>query len=325
MKPFASLIKNYQTQISITIILLIILGIFTILSPRTFLSPNIYIAYMSIVPFAAIIALSLTLVIVSGEIDLSFPSLMLFSGFIFSQVFSSTGSVYLALGLALLSGSMLGLINGIIVVFVGVPSIIATIGTQFFWNGFTMVASSGLAVSLVPLRDTSLHTLFVGRLNNVFPMQALWAVLVAVFLWIILNRHKIGDNIRFIGDNINTARMMGLPIRFTKMLCFVQLGFFSALSSVMVCLEMANWWPTQGEGYLLPVFAAIFVGGTSVFGGTGTIYGTFIGAIIIGIIEAGIISSGFSGFWTRMVYGTIVILSVSFYAYSSRVSSKITY
>ncbi len=92
------------------------------------------------------------------------------------------------------------------------------------------------------------------------------------------------------------------------------MGTLSALVSVMVCLEMANWWPTQGEGYLLLVFAAIFIGGTSVFGGKGTVFGTLIGAIIIGIIEAGIISAGLSGFWTRLVHGFIIVASVSVYA-----------
>jgi simple sugar transport system permease protein len=88
----------------------------------------------------------------------------------------------------------------------------------------------------------------------------------------------------------------------------------SALASVMICLEMANWWPTQGEGYLLLVFAAIFLGGTSVFGGQGTIFGTVIGSIIIGILEAGIISSGLSGYWTRLSHGLVIVISVSVYA-----------
>ena len=88
----------------------------------------------------------------------------------------------------------------------------------------------------------------------------------------------------------------------------------SGLTSVMICLEMANWWPTQGEGYLLVVFAAIFLGGTSVFGGQGTIFGTIIGSIIIGILEAGIISSGLSGYWTRIAHGLVIVTSVSIYA-----------
>ena len=96
----------------------------------------------------------------------------------------------------------------------------------------------------------------------------------------------------------------------------------TGLSGAMVCMEMASWWPTQGEGYMLLVFAAVFVGGTSVFGGQGTIYGTLVGAIIIGMIEAGIISSGLSGLWTRMVYGIVIIVSVSAHAFLTKYAKK---
>lgn len=85
----------------------------------------------------------------------------------------------------------------------------------------------------------------------------------------------------------------------------------SAFTGVLEYSEMANWWPTQGEGYMLLVFASVFIGGTSVYGGSGTIYGTCVGALIIGIIKAGIISAGLSGFWTRTVYGLIIIFAVS--------------
>jgi len=107
---------------------------------------------------------------------------------------------------------------------------------------------------------------------------------------------------------------MGINVDLIRILIFIQMGLLTSFSGVLVCFEMANWWPTQGEGYMLLVFASVFIGGTSVFGGQGTIIGTSIGAIIIGIIEAGIISSGFSGFWTRLIYGIIVVASVSVYA-----------
>jgi simple sugar transport system permease protein len=131
---------------------------------------------------------------------------------------------------------------------------------------------------------------------------------------LIFNRHIFGDQILFIGDNIDTAHLMGINTDRVRMRLFVLMGMISALVSVMICLEMANWWPTQGEGYLLLVFASIFIGGTSVFGGEGTVFGALIGSIIIGIIEAGIISAGLSGFWTRLVHGLIIVVSVSVYA-----------
>lgn len=298
----------------ITTILGVLLLVFMVTSPQTFLSGRIYIAYMSTIPFTAIMALAMTMVIITGEIDLSFPSIMAVSGFVFSSVFLSTDSIWLALIPALSAGAMAGFINGIIVVWIGVPSIIATIGTQFFWRGATVLVSGGLARSLVEIRGTGLHALLVGRWFDVLPAQTIWMLISAVFFWLMLNRHRFGDNIRFVGDNRKAALTMGIPVAGVRMGVFVLMGIFSGFAGILVCVEMASWWPTQGEGYMLMVFASVFIGGTSVFGGTGTIYGTLVGAVIIGIIEAGIISAGLSGLWTRMVYGIVVILSVSIYA-----------
>ena len=178
-------------------------------------------------------------------------------------------------------GAFAGLCNGLIVVKIGVPAIIATIGTQFFWRGASTLLADGLALNLTELRETTLHHILVGRLFDFIPMQTLWCLVIAIIFWMILNRHIWGDDIRFIGDDMSTATMMGVQTDNVRIGLFITMGLMSALASVMVCLEMANWWPTQGEGYLLIVFAAIFLGGTSVFGGQGTIFGTVIGSVII--------------------------------------------
>jgi len=236
------------------------------------------------------------------------------SGFVFAFCYTITGNGAISFVAAILTGSLAGFINGLIIVKIGVPSIIATIGMQFFWRGLTTVLASGLALNLVEVRGTLVHEIWVGRLFGLIPAQALWCLSIGVMAWLFLNYHVFGDNILFIGDDMKTAEMMGINTSATRVGLFVMMGCISALVSVMICLEMANWWPTQGEGYLLIVFASIFIGGTSVFGGEGTIFGTVTGAIIIGILEAGIISMGLSGFWTRLVYGLTIVVSVSVYA-----------
>ena len=310
--------RAYGKQIGLVVVLGLILGMFIILSPRTFLSSRIYMAYMSTIPFSAILALGLTMVITTGELDLSFPSVMALSGYVFCACYHATGHTVAALAAGLAVGAAAGLVNGFLAAVIGVPSIIATIGMDFFWRGLVMVLSDGKAISIVAVRDEWLHSLFVGRIFGFVPGQAVWCLGLAGLVWLIMNRHVFGDNLRFIGDNPETARMLGIRILRTKLMLFTAMGIASALTACMVCLEMANWWPTQGKGYLLLVFASVFVGGTSVFGGRSTIFGTVIGAIIIGIVEAGIISAGLSGFWTRLVYGLIIVVSVSIYALPAR-------
>jgi len=197
---------------------------------------------------------------------------------------------------------------------VGIPSLIVTIGTMFFWRGLIMVCSGGIGKTLVPIKDTILLKSLVGRIGGVVPAQALWAIGLAFLFWLVLNRHKFGAHIFFTGDNIESARMMGIPVNRVKMLVFAQLGFFAAFAGILVSLEVLYYWPSTGAGYLLRTMASVFLGGTSVFGGMGTIFGTFIGCIIIGSLEAGIISIGLMGFWTQLIYGLVIVISVGIHS-----------
>ena len=308
-----SLLHRYRLQMGISGLLAGLLMLFTAASPQTFLAGRIYISFLSTIPFIGILALGLTFLVIAGELDLSFPALMAISGFAFAETFLATTSPWLGFAAALAVGGVGGLLNGLIVVKIGVPSIIATIGTQFFWRGLAALLASGLARNISTIRETAFHHLLVGRIGAI-PAQAIWFVILAMAMALVLNRHAFGEMVLFIGDDIRSARLNGVDTDRIRLLLFVLMGLLSAFVSVLVCLEMGNWWPTQGEGYMLLVFAAIFIGGTSVFGGRGTLYGSVIGAIIIGIIEAGIISAGFSGFWTRLVHGFIIVASVSVYA-----------
>ncbi|MDY0133248.1 MAG: ABC transporter permease [Desulforegulaceae bacterium] len=310
-------ILRYRHQFIITLILLSLLVLFMFLSPRTFLSSGIYSAYMSTIPFTAILALGLTLVIVCGEMDLSFPAVMAASGFVFSIIFIETGSVFLGFIAAILTGGVCGGLNAFLIVKIGVPSIIATIGTQFFIRGLTVLLAQGLAKSLIGIRDTFGYQILSGRIAGFIPMQFVWLIILTIIFILILNNHVLGDRIKFTGDNSNAAKIMGISVDKTKTYVFIIMGLCSGFSGALVCCEMANWWPTQGEGFMLVVFASVFIGGTSVYGGKGTIYGTFVGSIIISMIEAGLVSAGAQGLWTRLVYGIVIITAVSFYAKTS--------
>lgn len=309
-----SFVRTFGPQIGVTILLAVLLSVFMIASPQTFLGARIYLSFLSTIPFTTLLALGLTFCVAAGEMDLSFPSVMAISGLAFASVFTACGSAALGVAAALATGVLAGLLNGFLVVGVGVPSIIATIGTQFFWRGAAIVLADGLALNLVDVRETATYDLLVGRLFGVIPAHSLWCLGLTVVLWYVMHRHVFGDALLFVGDNYRAAKMMGVAVNRARYGLFMFMGGLSAFVAVLICLEMANWWPTQGEGYLLLVFASVFIGGTSVFGGKATIYGTVVGSIIIGIIEAGIIAAGLAGFWTRLVYGLIIIVSVSVHA-----------
>ena len=307
-------LSELKLQWSIFAVLVALFTLFIVRSPRTFLNFDIYYSFMSTIPFMTIMALALTPVIICKEIDLSFPSIMGFSGWVCMAVFTSTGNVTLAVVSSLITGLLAGFLNGILVVKVGVPSLIVTIGTMFFWKGLILVCSGVTGGSLVAAKGTILFQSLVGKIGGVVPAQALWAVGLAFLFWLILNRHKFGTHIFFTGDNIESARMMGIPVNRVRILVFAQLGFFAAFAGILANFEFLYWWTTAGSGYLLKTIAAVFLGGTSAFGGTGTIFGTFIGCIIIGSLESGIVGVGLSGFWTQVIYGLIIVISVSIHS-----------
>ena len=302
--------RTHALQIGITIVMFVLWGIFAIGSPQTFLSINIYQSFMSTTPIFAIVALPLTMVVITGEIDLSFPSIMAFGMLVFSTVMVATGNLWLALAGCLLAGSLAGTMNGWIIVRFGVPSLVVTIGTQFFWRGVVQVVTNGNGTSLLPTRGTFFYELFVGRLFGLIPMQMIWTVIIAILCWVFLNRHRFGAHIYLIGDNQESARLMGINVAQRKMLVYGITGLAAAFAGMIASLEVTYYWPTLGEGYLLNTLSSVFLGGTSVFGGTGTIYGTFIASFIVGAINAGIVAVGLSGFWTQLIYGVIVVGSV---------------
>jgi simple sugar transport system permease protein len=266
---------------------------------------------MSTIPFFAIMALPLTMVVIAGEMDLSFPSIMAIGMLAFIKVLENTGNLALAFVACLATGFLVGLLNGIIVVRFGIPSLVATIGTQFFWRGVVLVITGGHPASLVPVKETILRQALVGRLAKYLPAQMIWTVAVAVLVWVFLNRHKFGAHVYLTGDNEESARLMGVNVDRTRMMVFAVVGLAAAFAGLLASLEVSYYWVTLGEGYLLRTLASVFLGGTSVFGGTGTILGTFVGCFIIGAIEAGIVAIGLTGFWTQLIYGLIIVISVS--------------
>jgi simple sugar transport system permease protein len=291
---------------------LALIAVFMIAAPQVFLGYRIYMSFFATVPPQLILALGLTLVIAAGEIDLSFPSVIAFSGFLFAWAFKTWELTWLALLLALAGGALVGWINGLLIAVIGIPSIIATLATQFFWGGITTVLTGGLSYSIRTIDDHAIHSALVGRIG-VMPVQALWATAIAIALWLVLNRHRFGEHLLFIGDNVSVARVVGVNVEREKIKLFTLMGVLGAFAAVLLTAENKNFFNTQGSGFLLTVMAAVFIGGTSIFGGKATIVGSYVGAYLIGMIEAGLVATGMQGFWVRAVVGLVFLAAVIFH------------
>jgi simple sugar transport system permease protein len=306
--------RQARLEISISAVMLGIFILFIIGNPRVFTRFDIYYSFMSTIPFFGIMALAMTPVVTLGEMDLSFPSVLALSALLFGKVFTLTGNIWLAVLVCLTIGVLAGALNAFLIIWVGIPSLVATIGTMFFFRGMVNVIAQGKGIPLVAAKTTLVYTLSVGRIGGVIPAQAVWMLFLGIAFWLLMNRHRFGSHVLFVGDNMDSSRMMGINVEWVKTIVFMQMGFFAAFAGILSTLEVTYFWPSQGQGYLLTTLAAVFIGGTSVFGGMGTILGTFVGAIIIGSLEAGIIAIGLTGFWIQFIYGLIIIVSVSIYA-----------
>lgn len=318
--------RRNALQIGIVAVLVVIWVFLMIAAPTTFQSKEIYGALMSTVPYYGVIALPLTLLVIAQEIDLSFGSIMAISVVGYLETFNATGSPLLALIACLLVGLVCGLINGAIVVGIGIPSLIATIGTQFFFAGVALVITNAKGGSLLAAQAASpvLNSLLVGKLFNFIPAQFLWMVLIGIAMWIVLNRHRFGAHIYLIGDNNNSARLMGINVNQRRVMLFALVGVASAFAGLLATLAISFFYPTLGSGYLLQTLAAVFLGGTPVLGGVGTILGTFVGCFIIGAIEPGTVAIGLTGFYTQLIYGLIIVVSVGMHTVIRR-GTRVSY
>jgi simple sugar transport system permease protein len=300
----------------------LILALFMYTAPQVFLAPNIYTTFLSTLPPLVLLAVGLTFVIGAGEIDLSFPSVIAFSGFVFAVLFKEYELGWLAVAAALASGLLVGVLNGFLIAVIGIPSFIATLGTQFFWAGMATVLSGGKSYALRGAEGSSVWQLLVGRpqftedafwWGNQLSAQALWTTLIVVFLWFVLNRHRFGEHVLFIGDSNDVARVVGIDVMREKIKLFCLMGLLAALAAIFLTLENKNFFGNQGQGYLLTAIASVLIGGTSIFGGRATIVGTVFGCAIIGMIEAGLVATGMTGAWVRTVQGLVFLAAVVFY------------
>jgi simple sugar transport system permease protein len=309
--------QPWASQIGITTAFVLLWLTFIVLAPSTFLGERIYLSFAQTTPYFALVALPLTMVIISGDIDLSFPSIMALGMVGFVSVWEATGSVELGVGATLLTGAAAGLFNGLVVTVVGIPSLVVTIGTQFLFRGLTLVLVGGRSFALIQTKDSAIYAGLVGRPFGI-PMQFWWLVLAAVATWLLLNRHRLGQNTYATGANRQAAQLMGIPIRRTRIILFTLTGLMAAFAGLLNSLQIVNFYPNMGAGFLLPTLAAVFVGGTSVFGGRGSIWGTFIGAFMIGGITAGIVAVGLTDYYTSLIYGAVILISVSIHAVLQR-------
>ncbi len=285
-----------------------------------FTNPGFYGSFLFSVPPSIILATALVFVITSGEIDLSFPAVIGAGGGLFMTLLIWGMPIIPAALLTMLLGGVLGACVGAIVVYGKISSLVATLGLSFFIVGIVNFLAQGKNLELREAVGTFGNQVFVGKWDifglkvpNHFFISLIW---VAV-MFVLFRYHRFGVRVQMVGDNAASARQMGINVERIRVGVFVLTGVAGALSG-LILVQSANmvWFPLSGKAYLLPVLAAIFVGGTPVWGGLGTIIGATFGALTIGLIPSGAVGAGFAGFWTEFIFGIVIIVTMVVHRFS---------
>ena len=285
--------------------------IFNVISGGLFASSDV-IGVMAIsASELGIVVLGVALLMICGEFDLSVGSVSAVGALIMATLYQLGLNPFLAMAIAVGGGMGAGAVNGLVTVKFGIPSFIVTLGTMMAWRGFVTLITGGLTIPFL-VRET--HPAFHSVLQadvGVVPAPLIWFVVTIIVLVLLLHFHRFGNHVFATGGNKEAARAMGININKTKVICFMIVGGLAAFSGIMQSTRGRGFQALQGTGMELMAIAAVVVGGTSLFGGTGTIVGAALGVLIIIFLRFGLIMARLPGFWYKLALGVIIVAVVA--------------
>jgi simple sugar transport system permease protein len=290
-------------------VFVVMLLIFFVANPRVFSTWGLYVSVMTTLPVALFMTAPLVFIVTAGEIDLSFPAVFGFASLAFAVVVQAGFDPFLGIVAAIITGGALGFGIGALIVYGGLSSLVASLGMNFMLRGAILILTQSKSIAMPQLADS---LAFKVVSSNVFgvPVQMFWAIVFVVFCALLYNRHRFGAQVHVVGDNPDSSNEMGVNVNLVRVKVFGFMGVGAALAGVFSTMINFTWWPTSGDGYLLPVIASVFVGGTPTWGGIGTVLGGAIGALTVSFIQTGVVGAGLSGFYVQFFYGMIIILSL---------------
>ena len=288
-----------------------LVGLFLLGALLSFLSPFFLTAsnlmnVMEQTAINAVIAVGMTFVILSAGIDLSVGSIAALSGVVMANRLQAGWSLPLAILAGLLTGALCGAFSGLLITRGKLPPFIATLGMMSVARGSALLFTDGRPISGF---DESLRWLSTGRLLGI-PLPVLLTILLYAVAIVLLNRTRFGRYVYAIGGNEEAARLSGVAVGFHKTFVYVLSGISAAMASVLLTARLNSAQPIAGMMYELDAIAAVVIGGTSLTGGLGTLGGTLIGALTMGVLRNGLNLLGISSFLQQIVIGLVIIAAV---------------
>ena len=300
-----AVLLHHGRQLGTLVGLLVLVVTFTALSPH-FLTPSNLQTVVQQTSINAIIAVGMTFVIITAGIDLSVGSILAFSGVVMASALQADWPVPVAISVGVIVGSVCGLVNGALVTLGRLPPFIATLGMMSIARGGALMFTQGRPISGF---DDGFRSLATGRFLFA-PAPTLIMLGVYVIAHLLLTRTRFGLYTYAIGGNEEATHLSGINVRFHKMLVYVLSGFTSGIAAVILTARLNSAQPIAGFTYELDAIAATVIGGTSLMGGQGTLVGTLIGALIMGVLKNGLNLLNVSSFVQQVIIGSVIISAV---------------
>jgi ribose transport system permease protein len=288
------------------VIILVILSVVFSLSTTSFATVNNLLNVTRQVSIVLIVSIGMLCVVLSGEIDLSVGAVAAFAGVAAAILMRNTGSILIGIFAALAVGIVIGIVNGMLTVYGRIPSFIVSLAMMWIVRGFALVWTQGRAVSSLPRAFSFLGAGYIG----IIPVSTVLSALFILLAYFVIHKTKNGVYFKAIGANPEAANLSAIPISKYKMIVFITSGLMSSIGGIITTSKLLSAQAVASEGLEMDVLAAVILGGASLSGGIGTVTGTLLGALIIGVINNGMNQLGISAFFQQIVKGSIIVVAV---------------
>ncbi len=295
------IIKKYNLIIMLTILMVV----FGIINPA-FLKTSNLLNILSQNSIIGIVSLGMTLVIIIGGIDLSVGSVVAFTGLLFALLVSQGVPISISIALSIITGSGFGLINGFLVTKGKIPAFIATLGMMSAARGGALLISDSMSISIA---NSSFNSIINYSIMGIAVPSIVFIVLTIVLLMFLSNTYW-GKYLYAIGGNKKAAAFNGINVPRFTLLAYIIGGLMCGVASILLVGSLNSAQPQAGQLYELTAIAAVVIGGASLSGGKGSIIGTFIGVLILGVIQNGLSILNVPSYYQYILIGTIIIISV---------------
>ena len=300
--------KKLTTEVALLIVLVIMLIVFSILSPyffslSNFMKVGLYTAQMGVM------AGGMTLVLLSGGIDVSVGSVMALVGIIAGLIMQSGGNTFLAVAAGILAGGVCGLANGMIITKGHVNAFITTLGTMTIIRGLAQIFSGGKTILI---QNTAYNAIGRKYILGILPLPVLIMIVVFMLFWFILKYTKFGHQVYSIGGNEKSAYLSGIKVVPTYLWIYIIMGFCAGISGIMLSAQSGAGIPSAAAEINMETISAVILGGTSLSGGKGKLIGTVMGVLILAILSNGLNLLSVPSFYQEVIRGVVLIMAVIF-------------